>query len=109
MAGMKKAIRIPALSEEQRVALAQLYRRTQLSRVRTRAQMILLSVEQRLKAEEIAPIVRESAVTVLTWLKDIWQKALKVCKMHPERVETPGLPKSFGSAFWKVSGEGRGV
>jgi transposase len=40
-----------------------------LPRVRTRAQMILLSAEQGLKAEEIAAIVRESAVTVLTWLK----------------------------------------
>ncbi len=66
---MKKAIRIPPLSEEERVALEQLYRKTQLPRVRTRAQMILLSAEQGLKAEEIAAIVRESAVTVLTWLK----------------------------------------
>lgn len=66
---MKKAIRIPALSEEQREALEQLYRKTKLPRVRTRAQMILLSAEQGLKAEEIAAIVRESAVTVLTWLK----------------------------------------
>jgi transposase len=31
--------------------------------------MILLSAEQGLKADEIAAIVRESAVTVLTWLK----------------------------------------
>jgi transposase len=66
---MKKAIRIPVLTEEQRVALEQLYRKTQLPRVRTRAQMILLSAEQGLKAEEISLIVRESAVTVLTWLK----------------------------------------
>ena len=66
---MKQAIRIPALTKEQRVALEQLYRKTKLPRVRTRAQMILLSAEQGLKAEEIATIVRESAVTVLTWLK----------------------------------------
>jgi transposase len=66
---MKKAIRIPALNEEERVALEQLYRKTQMPRVRTRAQMILLSAEQGLKAEEISAIVRESAVTVLTWLK----------------------------------------
>lgn len=31
--------------------------------------MVLLSAEQGLKAEEIAKIVRESSVTVLTWLK----------------------------------------
>lgn len=66
---MKKAIRIPALTEEQRAALEEMYRKTKLPRVRTRAQMILLSAEQGLKAEEIAAIVRESAVTVLTWLK----------------------------------------
>jgi len=69
MGGMKKAIRVPPLTEEQHAALEQLYRRTKLPRVRTRAQMVLLSAEQRLKAEEIAVIVRESAVTVLTWLK----------------------------------------
>ena len=66
---MKKAIYIPRLTEEQRVALDQLYRKTKMPRVRTRAQMILLSAEQGLKAEDIAAIVRESAVTVLTWLK----------------------------------------
>ncbi len=66
---MKKAIRIPALTEEQGVAIEQLYRKTKLPRVRTRAQMILPSAEQGLKAEEIAAIVRESAVTVLTLLK----------------------------------------
>ena len=69
MGGMKKAIRVPPLTEEQRAALDQLYRKTKLPRVRTRAQMVLLSAEQGLKAEEIAAVVRESAVTVLTWLK----------------------------------------
>ena len=69
MGGMKNAIRVRSLTEEQRTALDQLYRKTKLPRVRTRAQMVLLSAEQGLKAEEIAAIVRESAVTVLTWLK----------------------------------------
>lgn len=65
---MRKAIRVPPLSEEQRVELDQLYRKTELPRVRTRAQMVLLSAEKGLKAEEIAGIVRESSVTVLRWL-----------------------------------------
>lgn len=69
MAGMKKAIQVSGLTQEQRTALDQLYRKAKLPRMRTRAQMILLSAEQGLKAEEIAAIVRESAVTVLTWLK----------------------------------------
>ena len=66
---MKPPIRVPALTEEELAALELLYRKTELPRVRTRAQMVLLSTEQGLKAEEIAKIVRESAVTVLTWLK----------------------------------------
>jgi len=65
---MKKAIYVPTLSEQQRAELDQLYRKTDVPRVRTRAQMVLLSAEKRLKAEEIADVVRESAVTVLRWL-----------------------------------------
>jgi len=66
---MRPPIEIPPLTEEQQAALELLYRKTELPRVRTRAQMVLLSAEQGLKAEEIAKIVRESALTVLTWLK----------------------------------------
>ena len=69
MDGMRTPIQVPPLTDEQLTALEQLYRKTELPRVRTRAQMVLLSAEQGLKAEEIAKIVRESAVTVITWLK----------------------------------------
>ena len=69
MNGMKKAMRIPPLTEEKQEAVAQLSRKTKLPRVRTRAQRVFLSAEQGLKAEEIAGVVRERAVTVLTWLK----------------------------------------
>ncbi|TLM98246.1 helix-turn-helix domain-containing protein, partial [bacterium] len=66
---MRPKIQVPPLTEEQLAALEQLYRKTDLPRVRTRAQMVLLSAEQGLKADDIAKIVRESAVTVITWLK----------------------------------------
>jgi len=59
---------VPSLSEEQKVELDELYRKTEVPRVRTRAQMVLLSAEKKLKADEIADIVRESSVTVLRWL-----------------------------------------
>ena len=59
---------MPSLSEEQILELEQLYRKTEVPRVRTRAQMVLLSAEKKLTAEEIADIVRESSVTVLRWL-----------------------------------------
>ena len=60
MDGMRKPIQVPALDAEQLTALEQLYRKTDLPRVRTRAQMVLLSAERRLKAEEIAEIVQKA-------------------------------------------------
>jgi transposase len=64
---MKKLF-VPSLTEEQILELEQLYRKTEVPRVRTRAQMVLLSAEKKLTADEIADIVRESSVTVLRWL-----------------------------------------
>jgi transposase len=58
----------PSLSEKQKVELDELYRKTEVPRVRTRAQKVLLSAEKKLKVDEIADIVRESSVTVLRWL-----------------------------------------
>lgn len=95
MGGMKKAIRIPALSEEQRVALAQLYRKTQMPRGRTRAQIILLSAEQGLKAEEIAAIVRESAVTVLTWLKRYLAEGIEGLQDAPRAGRSTTVTEEF--------------
>ena len=63
-----KKLYVPTLSEEQKVELEALYRKTVIPRIRTRAQMILLSAEKGLNTEEIADIVRESSVTVLRWL-----------------------------------------
>lgn len=64
-----KPLQIPALSEEQIASLAELYRTTHDVRLRTRAQMVLLAVEQQWTAAAIAPIVRESEGTVRCWLK----------------------------------------
>jgi transposase len=63
-----KKLYVPRLSDEQILELEQLYRKTEVPRVRTRAQMVLLSAEKRLTTEDIADIVRESSVTVLRWL-----------------------------------------
>ncbi len=71
------------MTEEQRTELDQLYRKTDKPRVGTRAQMVLLSAEQGLKAEEIAVIVRESAVTVLTWLKRYTAEGIEGLKDSP--------------------------
>lgn len=63
-----KKLYVPSLSAEQKVELDELYRKTDVPRERTRAQIVLLSAEKKLKADEIADIVRESSVTVLRWL-----------------------------------------
>jgi transposase len=68
MGGMKR-IQVPPLTEDQLSELEELYRKTKKPRYRTRAQMVLLSGEKSLKAEEIAQIVRESHLSVLRWLK----------------------------------------
>ena len=62
-------IRVPPLTDQQRQALDELYHKSKDPRLRTRAQMVFLSAEQRLTVPEIAPIVRESRETVWRWLK----------------------------------------
>ncbi len=64
-----KPVQVPPLTEEQVAELDELYHTTDKPRLRTRAQMALLSAEKDLKAQAIADIVRESHATVLRWLK----------------------------------------
>jgi len=64
-----KPIQVLPLTKEQLAELEELYHKTDKPRYRTRAQMVLLSAEKDLKAEEISAIVRESYITVLRWLK----------------------------------------
>ena len=94
---MKKAIYIPPLTEEQRADLDQLYRKTEIPRLRTRAQMVLLSAEKRLKADEIAEVVRESAVTVLRWLHRYISEGIKGLKDAPRA----GRSSVVTGPFWK--------
>ena len=74
--GMKPTY-VPPLTEQQLTELDELYRKTKVPRLRTRAQMILLSAENRLKVPEIAEIVRESDATVLRWLKRYMAEGVK--------------------------------
>jgi transposase len=71
------------MTEEQLKEVEELYRKTDMPRYRTRAQMVLLSAENSLKAEEIALIVRESYVTVLRWLKRFMAEGIKGLKDAP--------------------------
>ena len=73
---------VPDLTPQQRTALADLYRTTRDVRLRTRAQMILLAVEQRLTAPAIAAIVRESEETVRRWFKRYQAEGLDGLRDH---------------------------
>lgn len=92
---MKQAIRITGLTEEQRTELETFYKKTGLPRERTRAQMVLLSSEKGLKAEEIAEIVRESAVTVLRWLKRYQAEGVEGLKDAPRTGRTISVTEDF--------------
>jgi transposase len=78
-----KPIRIASLTDAQRDELDQFYRKTKSPRLRTRAQMVLLSAEQGLKADAIAAIVREDHDTVVRWLKRYQAEGVEGLKDAP--------------------------
>jgi transposase len=90
-----KAIRVPPLTDEHRDELDRLYRTTKVPRLRTRAQMVLLSAEQDLKAPAIAAVVRESADTVVRWLKRYLAEGLEGLKDAPR----PGRPSEITEVY----------
>ena len=75
--------------------LDRLYRTTKVSRLRTRAQMILLAAEQGLKVPELALIVRESEATVLRWLKRYRAEGMEGLQDAPR----PGRPSAMTEAY----------
>jgi transposase len=64
-----KPIQLFPLSDEALTELDDLCRATRDVRIRTRAQMILLSAEKQMVPSEIASIVRRDEQTVRRWLK----------------------------------------
>jgi transposase len=89
-----KAIRVK-LSADQQAALEQLYHTTRDVRVRTRAQMILLSSEQEMVAHAIGRIVRESADSVVRWLKRYMAEGVAGLYDLPRS----GAPSQINAAF----------
>lgn len=90
-----RAIQIPPLTPTQSAELEQLYRTTKAPRLRTRAQMVLLSAEQGLKVPQIAVIARESPATVLRWLKRYRAEGLEGLMDMPR----PGRPTEVTAAY----------
>lgn len=90
-----RAIRLPEISPEAVEELDELYRTTRDVRVRTRAQMILLSAEKGMVAAEIAEIVRRDEQTVRRWLKRYLAEGVEGLKDRP----MPGSPKKVTPAY----------
>jgi transposase len=90
-----KRLQVPPLTEEQLTQLEELYHKTDKPRYRTRAQMVLLSAEKGMKAEEIAEIVRESYLTVLRWLKRYLAEGVEGLKDAPR----PGRSSTVTEAY----------
>jgi len=90
-----KPIRIPTLDSEQLTELEEFYRTTREARLRTRAQMVLLAVEQRLVAEEIAGLVRSSEETVRRWLKRYLAEGVEGLRDVPH----PGAPRKVTDEY----------
>jgi transposase len=85
---MRAPLEIAPLTAEE------LYRTTKDPRLRTRAQIILLAGEQRLRVSAIAPIVREVTQTVRNWLKRWMAEGIEGLKDRP----MPGPPPKITGA-----------
>jgi len=64
-----KPIRVRNLRQDEIEELHALYDKTKDVRIRTRAQMVLLSAEQNMTAQQIGQIVRKNDQTVRRWIK----------------------------------------
>lgn len=89
------ALKIDKLLPAAHQALTELYAKTKIPRLRTRAQMILLSAEQALKAPQIALIVRESERTVQRWLKRYQTEGINGLQDAPKT----GKPSKVSQAY----------
>ena len=92
---MRPPFALPEPTGDELAALDTLYRTTPVPRLRTRAQIVLLSLEQRLAAPAIAAIVREHETTVLRWLKRYRAEGLAGLQDRP----MPGAPTKTDAAY----------
>jgi len=90
-----RPIQLPSLTPIQSKELDHLYRTTKDPRLRTRAQMVFLAAEQRLKVPQITAIVRESEATVLRWLKRYLEEGLNGLRDAPR----PGRPSEITAQY----------
>ena len=92
---MRRPLELPTPTAEELAVLETLYRTTRVVRLRTRAQMVLLALEQRLAAPAIAAIVREDEETVRRWLKRYRAEGIAGLQDRP----MPGAPGKATPAY----------
>lgn len=89
------ALTVRSVTPEELAELETLYHRTRDARLRTRAQMILLAIEHKLVAREIAALVRQSEQTVRNWIKRFNAEGAEGLKDQPR----PGSPVKVTDAY----------
>ena len=94
--------RISELSPAQSAELDTLYRTTRNARLRTRAQMVLLSAERGLTAPAIASIVRENESTVLRWLKRFVAEGCEGLKDAPRAGRPAGADDTYTQKLLEI-------
>ncbi len=92
---MRPPLRLPELAPEAIRELDELYRTTDIVRLRTRTQMVLLAAEKHLLVPEIATIVRTDDETVRTWIKRYQAEGVAGLYDDPR----PGKPKKVTDAY----------
>jgi len=90
-----KPIEVRPLTDEELIDLNDLYQHTKVVRIRTRVQMILLAVEEKMTAPQIAKIVRQDEHTVRRWLKRFNQEGVNGLYDEPKS----GSPRRVTEAY----------
>lgn len=90
-----RALEVKELKPGEKEELDALYRKTKDVRIRTRAQMILLAVEQELNAAQIGEIVRQNEQTVRRWIKRFNAEGLNGLYDAPR----PGAPRTVSGEY----------
>lgn len=93
-----KAIHLPEQTPEQIEALDHLYRTTKDVRLRQRAQIILLAVEEKLVAAEIGKLVRLNEQSVRNWLKRYQSEGIEGLRDEPR----PGAESKITAEYVKL-------
>ncbi len=95
-------IRLPTQSVEQLEALDRLYRTTKDTRLRTRAQIILLAAEQHLSSRQIGEIVRKSDSAVRYWLKRYLSEGLEGLQERPRPGAQPRVTRQYKDLLYQA-------